>query len=76
MQGSENISESTLNSEWELAGGEESYELLISGYDVVDVHISSQKLCLPAQDLNKIKPVKISTQTRERLLKLDLHQRC
>lgn len=41
------------------SNGEESYEVLFSGYDIVDVHIKAQQLGLPAHDLFKIKPFKI-----------------
>lgn len=41
------------------SNGEESYEVLFSGYDMVDVQISAQQLGLPAHELFKIKPFKI-----------------
>lgn len=41
------------------SNGEESYEVLFSGYDMVDVQIRAQQLGLPAYDLFKIKRFKI-----------------
>lgn len=46
---------------YELAGMEESCEMLSSGQDTVVSHISSHQLWLFVQDLSKIKPVKIPT---------------
>lgn len=40
---------------------EESYDVPLSGYDVVVAHTSSQQLWLPAQDLYKINPVSNSS---------------
>jgi len=42
-----------------VAGAEGSYENLTSGQDIVIVHINSQQLGLNAQDLHKIKHIKV-----------------
>lgn len=38
-----------------------------SGHDRTSTHMNSQQLCLPAQDLNKVKPVNMEKEVTDQL---------
>lgn len=54
----------------ELENSKKCYEVLSSGYDNSSPFINSKHICLPAQELHKIKPVKILALMGKVLFKL------